>query len=112
MFRVDNAIDGVHAKQGCYICGNPNNLIDTETHIDYEGVLAVCRGCVHDMAQTAGFLVDVSVDEWDKLASRLAETEKERNSIERAFAEVYSEAQAATKRHKERQRKEALRASS
>lgn len=111
MFRVDSAIDGVHAKQGCYLCTNPNHLVDTEITVDYEGVLAICGGCAKDLAQTAGWNLEVTAGDWDDLLVKLADAERERDSAEQTLAEIYSASQAATKRYKERERKAGLRAS-
>jgi len=110
MFRVDNAIDGVHARQGCYLCGTPNKLIDTEITIDYEGVLGICESCCRDLAQTAGYNLSITSEEWDTLVLQLVDTERERDSAEQALKEIYSSAQAATKRLKERERKARVRA--
>jgi len=110
MFRVDNAIDSIHAKGGCYLCGSPNKLVDTEIVISYEGVLAICEACARDLAMTAGWNLEVRVDDLNAAEYRAAKAEIERDSAERALAEIYGTAQAATKRHKERERKARLNA--
>src|SRR5690242_16547280 len=108
MIRADQAIQGVHAKGGCYLCGSPNKLVDTEVSIDYEGVLAICEGCCHDLAMTAGFHPEVRTEDYDRLAAHLARTEQERNEMERLVADIDGGVKAAVKRHRERQRKAAL----
>lgn len=47
-----------HARQACYLCLNPNDVVDTSIQIEGEGVLAICRGCIADLARTAGFDLD------------------------------------------------------
>jgi len=108
MIRVDSAIQGVHAKQGCYLCGEVNRLVDTEVGIPYEGILAVCVGCAKDLAQTAGWDLEVSAEEVTRLRLTEGRLTSERDSADRALAEIYAEAQAANKRHKERQRKQEI----
>jgi hypothetical protein len=49
-----------HAKQSCYLCGQTSNLVDTEVQIEGEGVLGICKGCVHDMAVVAGWEPDAA----------------------------------------------------
>jgi hypothetical protein len=105
MIRVDSAIQGVHAKQGCYICGEVNKLVDTEVAISYEGILAICSGCAKDLAHVAGWDLEVRAEEVTRLRQAEAQLITERDSADKALSEVYAEAQAATKRHKERQRK-------
>jgi hypothetical protein len=104
MIRVDSALANVHAKNGCYLCGNPNRLIDTEVSVDYEGVLAICEGCVKDLAQTAGFNLEIRSEEVEGLRTDLADAQVERDSLGRALTEVKTTAQAAEKRHRERMR--------
>jgi hypothetical protein len=108
MIRVDSAIQGVHAKQGCYICGEVNRLVDTEVSISYEGILAICIGCAYDLAQAAGWDLEVSAEEVTRLRAAEGQLRTDRDSAEKALAEIYVEAQAANKRHKERQRKAGL----
>ena len=43
-----------HAAGGCYICQRGDSLVDTDAVIVGEGVLAVCKGCISDLAQAAG----------------------------------------------------------
>lgn len=105
MIRVDSAIQGVHAKQGCYLCGQVNRLVDTEVSIPYEGILAICTGCAKDLAHAAGWDLEVAAEEVTRLREAEGRLRTERDSAEKALSEIYSEAQAASKRHKERQRK-------
>jgi transcription elongation factor Elf1 len=47
-----------HARQACYTCLNPNDVVDTGVQIEGEGELAICRSCIADLARTAGFDLD------------------------------------------------------
>lgn len=105
MFKIETAIEGVHAKLGCYICGSPNNLIDTEMSIPYEGVLTICSACARSMALTAGYLVNVRAEEMESALQRAEAAEKAQASAEAALADVAIEAEAAKKRHRERLRR-------
>jgi hypothetical protein len=40
-----------HAKMGCYLCGRGDRLVSTEVQIEGEGILAICTGCIQDLAQ-------------------------------------------------------------
>lgn len=40
----------------CYRCSNASKLVDTDCHIEGEGFLALCSGCVHDLAEAAGIV--------------------------------------------------------
>jgi len=110
MILVDSSIQGVHAKQGCYLCGNPNRLVDTEVSIDYEGVLAICVGCVKDLAQTAGFNLEIPAAEVERLKAAEIALTAERDSAERALADIKEMTGVSAKRHKERLRKAELKA--
>lgn len=46
------------ANGGCYICASTNGLVSTDISIEGEGLLALCSGCIHDLAVTAGFRVN------------------------------------------------------
>lgn len=50
-----------HAKQACYLCANPKDLVDTSVPIEGEGVLAICTRCLQTMFDTAG--LDATADE-------------------------------------------------
>lgn len=43
-----------HARGGCYRCSRGDNLIDLDVHIEGEGVLVLCKGCVLEAAEAAG----------------------------------------------------------
>lgn len=104
MLLIDHTIESLHAKQGCYLCTSPNQLIDTEVLIPFEGILAVCVSCTSEMARAAGFEVGVTTEEIQGLRDRLEESERDRDSAVRAIGEVKQSAQAAEKRHRERSR--------
>lgn len=46
-----------HARQACYLCLNPNDVVDTTIQIDGEGVLAICRNCIGELAMTSGWVL-------------------------------------------------------
>ena len=46
------------ANGGCYLCGSVNGLVSTEKIIEGEGLLAICSGCINDLAVTAGYVVN------------------------------------------------------
>lgn len=50
------------AKQGCYTCGRGDSLVSTEIIIEGEGILALCPGCIHDLAVSAGYKVNAVAD--------------------------------------------------
>ena len=104
MIRVDNALS-IHAKQGCYVCNNPNNLVDTEVSIPYEGVLAICVGCAKDLAQTAGWDLEVQADEVVALRQSVTELTTERDSLDKELSAIGEATKLAIKRHRERQRR-------
>jgi hypothetical protein len=61
-----------HARQACYLCLNPEDGVDTEVQIDYEGVLFLCKNCVREMCVFLGYEVDASrQDEIDALKRAL-----------------------------------------
>lgn len=81
---MDTYVDPAYYRAaGCSRCGTGNKLIDTDVHIDYEGPLALCVGCLADLARKAGHLVgdgDVSrlaAAEADRDAARLAASDAE-----------------------------------
>lgn len=57
MERIENA-EYVHAKQACYLCLNNHDCVSTDIQIEGEGILAICRSCIADLARTAGFDLD------------------------------------------------------
>lgn len=57
MQRIENCLY-VHAKGACYLCHQPHDCVDTEIIIEGEGILAICRGCIADLARTTGFDLD------------------------------------------------------
>jgi hypothetical protein len=83
----------LHAKEGCYVCGRGDSLVDTEVPIIGEGVLAICKGCIVDMARTAGVDVDPS--------GRIAELERERDAA-RIAGEAFADQLADTEVRLER----------
>lgn len=40
---------------GCSRCRRADKLIDADIHIEYEGPLAICTGCIADLALKAGY---------------------------------------------------------
>lgn len=86
MERVQNAAY-YHARQACYTCLNPNDLVDTSIQIDGEGVLAICKSCVADMARTAGFVLSDNYAEVERLK---AEVEIQTERAEAAEAQVHA----------------------
>lgn len=58
------------ANGGCYVCRSTNNLVSTGVIIEGEGLLALCGGCINDMAVTAGFKVN-GQDEFDRLKDQV-----------------------------------------
>jgi hypothetical protein len=71
MERIDHAAY-YHAKNSCYTCLNPNDLVDTGIIIEGEGVLALCRSCVADAAHKAGFVLSDNAAEVESLKAQLA----------------------------------------
>lgn len=57
MERIQNA-EYFHARQACYLCLQPHDCVDTSIVIEGEGVLALCHGCIRDLALTSGYAVD------------------------------------------------------
>jgi hypothetical protein len=71
MQRMENA-EYFHAKQACYLCGQPHDVVDTEIQIVGEGVLCICHGCIADLARTSRFDLTDRRDEIDQLQADLA----------------------------------------
>lgn len=44
--------DYMFAKEGCYICGRNEGLVDTGAYIEGEGALAICDLHIKEMART------------------------------------------------------------
>lgn len=105
MLRIDNAIANVHAKAACYLCLRGSNLVDTEVTIEYEGVLAICTACVHDMAMVAGWDVDITHDEIAKYQDDLAEANYIADSILSATTQVQQTLADVRKQHRDRLRR-------
>lgn len=100
----------VHAKGSCYLCGRCENLVDTEMHIEGEGALAICRACIHDMAHTAGLVVNAQ-DEIEGLRQELDALEVERDNAvlraeeaEASLADVREQWVAAVEAHERGER--------
>lgn len=111
MIRVDHAIVSVHAKASCYLCGATNDLVDTGVSIDYEGVLAICRACVRDMALTGGFAVGVDQQQLDDLKEELEQANYMADSILAATTAVQATLTDVRKKHRDRLRQFRLRQS-
>lgn len=109
MLRIDNAISGVHAKGACYLCHSGHDLVDTEVTIDYEGVLAICRACVHDMAMTAGWDLQITTKEVDALISSKAESDYIADSVLDLTSALTKQISDLRKKHRDRLRQYASR---
>jgi len=104
MQRVENAIY-VHARQSCYLCLNPHDGVDTEVQIDFEGVLFLCRGCIHSLALTAGFVVDDDrTEEIAALTAALDESRQAQNDAEHIVIELERKAKEMLDRRMKRVR--------
>jgi len=66
MFTTDFLPVDLAAKGGCYTCLSADHLVNSGVIIEGEGILAICRACVKDMAQTIG-LVLMDQDIYTKL---------------------------------------------
>lgn len=87
MQRFENA-EYFHAKQACYLCHQPHNVVDTEIQIEGEGVLCICRGCIGALAQTAGFDLTDRREEIERLRARADRAEGRLLIAERALEGV------------------------
>lgn len=87
MERFENA-EYFHAKQACYTCLNNHDVVDTSIQIDGEGVLAICRSCIADLARTAGFDLDDRSSEIQGLRSRVDQLESQHVADERFIESV------------------------
>lgn len=104
MIRSDRAIHNVHIGDACLLCRNPNDIIDTEVSIPYEGVLAICTKCVGDLAICAGYDITHTLDEWNKLVEEHSEAVYTAESVVTALNEVASTAQQVRRKHRNRVR--------
>lgn len=95
MQRLENAAY-YHARQACYCCLQPHDVVDTEIQIEGEGVLCICRGCIAALAQTAGFDLDDRQKEIQALRARADKAEGRLVIAERALEGV-SKASASLK---------------
>lgn len=109
MLRQQNAITA-HARESCYTCGQTHDVCDTEVTIDYEGILALCRGCVATMAVTMGFALDDRSAEIDSLRAELHEVTERTTFSESLLDELESAAIQirAARSKKDRARKAAV----
>jgi len=104
MFRSENA-EYHNARQSCYLCLATHDGVDTEITIDYEGVLWICKSCIGQMAQTAGFTVDVDrSEEIAQLRSELEESQQARNDAEYIVIELERHAKEMHSKRMERVR--------
>lgn len=87
MERVENA-EYFHAKQSCYLCLNNHDVVDTSIIVEGEGVLAICRSCIADLARTAGFDLDDRSKEIQELRSTIDKLEGQRIADERFITSV------------------------
>lgn len=89
-----------HAGEACYLCKQATaGLVDTEVQIDYEGVVAVCPGCLLDMVQTAGFRVEDAA-EVAALRAELEEHKAARIEAEMVLAELAAAADKVADRRR------------
>lgn len=98
------AAEYFHARQACYLCLDPTDVVDTSIVIEGEGVLAIGRSCIRDLAMTAGFTIgedrsneveqakaerDAAIERAEKaeeLVGRLHDYERRLGSVEKARA--------------------------
>lgn len=89
-----------HAGESCYVCKQATaGLVDTEVTIDYEGVLAICPGCLLDMVQVAGFRVEDAA-EVQRLREELEEHKAARIEAEMVLAELAAAAEKVQDRRR------------
>lgn len=89
-----------HAGEACYLCKSQTaGLVDTEVQIDYEGVIAVCPGCLLDMVQVAGFRVEDRA-EVERLRVELEEHKAARIEAEMVLAELANAAEKVQARRR------------
>lgn len=74
---------------GCGRCGSGNNLIDTGAHPDYERPVALCRGCLADLARAAGHLVgEDDVRRYQESELALAAAVKRADEAEHTLSQI------------------------
>jgi hypothetical protein len=93
-----------HARQSCYTCLGTDNLVDTEVVIEGEGVLAICEGCVREMARTLGIDLFDQTSKIDALEIELADTKTALAEADAALATVAKSGGEAVKRQMARVR--------
>lgn len=103
MIRSDNA-SSVHVGSACLICRDPNDIVDTEVSIPYEGVIAFCTRCVRDMAMCAGYDLGRTSAEWDAVLAEKEESDYIADSLLAASAEVTATMSALHRKHRNRLR--------
>jgi ABC-type Fe2+-enterobactin transport system substrate-binding protein len=81
MQREQNA-SYYHAKGACYLCHQPHDIVDTSIQITGEGVLAICHGCIADLALTSGYLLSDNKAEVESLKAQLAGATKRAEDAE------------------------------
>lgn len=81
MERVQNT-SYFHANGSCYLCGQPNDCVDTSVQITGEGVLAICHGCIHDLAMTAGYVLSDNKAQVEQLVADLDDQTKRADAAE------------------------------
>ena len=82
MQREQNA-NYYHARGACYLCLSPNDVVDTAIQIEGEGVLCICRNCIGELAQTAGFVLSDNREEVEQLKTELGARTRERDEAEK-----------------------------
>ena len=66
---------GVFRGDSCSRCARADNCYDTEVEIPYEGGIALCGGCIHDLAHACGLDVDGTKAAEAAARAELAEAE-------------------------------------
>lgn len=66
----------------CSQCGGGENLVGLDFVVEYEGAVALCRGCIADAAALAGFILTADG------AARLATAEARAEAAEAQAAEA------------------------
>ena len=55
---MDPALDPVYLYNGgCARCSTGSPIYDIDVQIPYEGIIALCPGCIADIAHSAGFII-------------------------------------------------------
>jgi hypothetical protein len=77
----------VHAKEGCYLCGKGGPVVDTGVDIEGEGALAICDGCIHDLAVALGLDVEESLlPQLEEVRDQLVQAQARADRAETALA--------------------------